>query len=48
MADGADASGLCLNGQRALQHKQMAPHGDELIEIKAARPIRLMNEAGIV
>jgi hypothetical protein len=50
MAAGADDIGSYLGGQRALQHKQMAPHGhvNELIEIKAAPPIRPMNEAGIV
>jgi hypothetical protein len=29
---------------RALQQKQIALHGDELIEIKAAPPVRPMNE----
>jgi hypothetical protein len=33
---------------RALQHKQIVPHRNELIEIKAVSLIRLMNKAGIV
>jgi hypothetical protein len=50
VAAGTEAIGSYLGGQCALQHKQMAPHGhvNELIEIKAAPPIRPMNEAGIV
>ena len=39
---------LVPDGLRAPQHEQILPDGIELIEIKAARPIRLMNEAGKV
>ena len=39
---------LVHDGLRAPQHEQILPDGIELIEINAARPIRLMNEAGKV
>jgi hypothetical protein len=44
----AGANGFVPDGLRATQHEQIVPDGIILIEINAARPIRLMNEAGRV
>jgi hypothetical protein len=44
----ADANGLCPTVCVRRNTEQTVPDSIELIEIKAARPIRLMNEAGRV
>ena len=48
MAGSIDGNCLCLYSQRALQHNQMEPFADLLIEINIARAIYLIYEAGIV